>query len=88
MITREDAMKILLAALMQTPTEEKPAPEPKPITYPIMVGIPEAAARTGLSYNAIRKMCINNQIVHVRAGSRWLVNWEKLVEYLNGESHE
>ena len=87
-LTREEAMQILLTALMQQPqAEQKPEPVKPVQTYPIMIGIPEAAERTGLTYNAIRKMCINNQIVHVRAGKRWLVNWEKMVEYLNGDAN-
>ena len=28
-------------------------------------------------------MCLSNQIVHVKAGCKYLVNWGKLVGYLN-----
>ena len=48
-----------------------------------MVTLKEASSRTGLSYSCLRKMCINRQIVHIKAGSKFLLNWEKLVDYLN-----
>lgn len=42
----------------------------------------EAAKITGLSYDCIRKMCLADRIVYVKAGSKFLVNMEKLIEYL------
>ena len=48
-----------------------------------MVTLKEASSRTGISYDRLRKMCINRQIVHIRAGSKFLLNWERLGEYLN-----
>ena len=54
-----------------------------------MVTLREASSRTGISYDRLRKMCINGQIVHIKAGSKFLLNWEKLVDYLNtGEQEE
>lgn len=56
------------------------------MTIPTMLGIREAATRTGLSYDHIRKLCLQGKIVYVRAGNKYLVNLEKLVEFLqNGE---
>ena len=48
-----------------------------------MVSIKEASQRSGISYDSIRKMCINKQISYVRAGSKYLVNWRLFQEYLN-----
>ena len=48
-----------------------------------MVSIKEASQRSGISYDFIRKMCINKQISYVRAGSKCLVNWRLFQEYLN-----
>lgn len=48
-----------------------------------MVTLKEASSRTGISYDRLRKMCINRQIVHIRAGCKFLINWDRLVEYLN-----
>lgn len=53
------------------------------MTIPTMVTIKEAATRTGLSYEYIRQLIREKKIVHVMAGRKFLVNMEKLVEYLN-----
>ena len=59
------------------------------MTVPRMVGITEASKQTGLSYDFIRKLCLQDKIVYVRAGVKYLINWDKLVEYLNqGEQSE
>lgn len=50
---------------------------------PTMITIREAAGQTGLSYHYIRKLCLQGKIVYVKAGSKFLINMEKLVEYLN-----
>lgn len=55
------------------------------VKIPTMVGIKEASERTGLSYDFLRKLCLQGKIVHVRAGCRFLINLEKLVLFLNGE---
>ena len=46
-----------------------------------MVSIKEASQRSGISYDFIRKMCINKQISYVRAGSKYLVNWRLFQEF-------
>lgn len=48
-----------------------------------MVTLKEASSRTGISYDQLRKMCINRQIIHIKAGCKFLINWDKLVDYLN-----
>ncbi len=48
-----------------------------------MVTIKEASSRTGISYDKLRKMCINHQIVHIKTGCKFLINWDRLVAYLN-----
>jgi len=50
---------------------------------PTMLTIKEAAEKTGVSYDCIRKLCLQNKIVHIRAGVKYLINFEKFVEYLN-----
>jgi excisionase family DNA binding protein len=54
-------------------------------TVPTMLTLREAAKRTGLSYDFLRKLCLRGEIVHVRAGAKFLVNFEKLLDFLNGE---
>lgn len=58
--------------------------EPQAQNVVEMVSIKEASQRSGVSYDFIRKMCINNQIAHVKAGSKYLVNWKMFINYLNG----
>lgn len=51
---------------------------------PTMITIAQAAAETGLSYDHLRKLCLQGKIVHVRAGKKFLINKEKLIGFLNG----
>lgn len=53
------------------------------LKIPTMLTISEASEITKLSEYRIRQLCITNQIVHIRAGSKYLINLDKLVEYLN-----
>lgn len=53
------------------------------MTIPTMVGIREAADQTGLSYDFVRKLCLQKKIVYIRVGCKFLINLEKLVEFLN-----
>ena len=50
---------------------------------PEMISIRQAAARTGLSYDYIRKLCLQQKIVYVKAGTKYLVNFGKLIAFLN-----
>ena len=47
-----------------------------------MIGLREAAADTGLSYDCLRKLCLQRRIAHIRAGKKILVNADALVDYL------
>ena len=49
---------------------------------PRMGTLKEAEALAGIPYSAIRKMCITGKVVHVRVGTKYLVNLDKLAEYL------
>ena len=50
---------------------------------PEMVTLKEASNRTGVSYDWLRKLCLQGKIVHIRAGSKYLLNFGKLIDYLN-----
>ena len=50
---------------------------------PQMLTIRETSNQSGLSYDFIRKLCMQNKIVHVRAGSKYYINFDRFVEYLN-----
>lgn len=50
---------------------------------PTMLTIKETAQRTGMAEFFIRRLATSNQIVHVRCGKKYLINFEKFIEYLN-----
>lgn len=52
-------------------------------TMPRMRTLKEAANETGLSYHCIRQWCLENKIIYIRAGNKFLINLDRLVEYLN-----
>lgn len=57
-------------------------------TVPRMLTIQQAANETGISYGCIRRWCLENRIVFVRSGKKYLINMDRLGDYLNGESEE
>jgi len=58
----------------------------------IMLPLREAAGRSGMSYEWLRKQCIAGQLPHVRVGSgkckKYLVNYEALLKRLETEGTE
>lgn len=56
---------------------------------PRMVTIQTAANETGMTYYSIYRLCQQNKITFVKSGRKFLINFGKLVEYLNrGEGVE
>ena len=53
--------------------------------YPEMIPLKEASARTGISYDRLRKMCMNDEVAHFRTGRKWLINFGTLCAILNGD---
>lgn len=57
-----------------------------PITAPAaprMASIKDAAKLTGLAEYHVRQLCINGKISAVQTGRKWLVNVDRLIDYLN-----
>ena len=50
---------------------------------PLMLTIHEAAKTFNLSQNYVRSLCLQDKIVYVKAGKKFLINANKLIEYLN-----
>ena len=51
---------------------------------PEMIPIREVSARSGLSYDCLRKWCLQGKIIYVRIGNgKFLINWNRFVEFLN-----
>lgn len=65
--------------------ETDKVPVPVVDIIPEMLTLEQTSKRSGLSYDALRKMCLNNKIVYIRVGKKFLINWNRFVDYLNGE---
>ncbi len=50
---------------------------------PKMATITEAAELTGLAKHYIRQLCLQNKIKYLKAGKKFLINVDKLIEFLN-----
>lgn len=50
---------------------------------PTMLTIKELAELTGLSYNFIRLLCKQNKIIYIMTGKKYLINYERFIDYLN-----
>lgn len=48
----------------------------------------EALEGTGITRHFIRQLCLDNKICYIKAGSKYLINFDKLIDYLNGENTE
>lgn len=76
-----------LAELRQAVREEQvrtaAVPIKDPDAVPVMLTIDQAREKTGLSYDFLRKLCLQGKIVSIRAGSKYLINQDALITYLN-----
>ena len=53
---------------------------------PVMLPIKEVSARTGISYETIRYLCLTNQITFIRvgrSGGKYLINYKRFLEFLD-----
>ena len=50
---------------------------------PRMRTIHEVSEETGLSYNHVRTLCKNDKVVFIKAGNKFLINFDKFIDYLN-----
>lgn len=66
----------------QQDAKNEPAKAEDKIQTKSMLTIKEATEYSGLSYNAIRQMCLQNKITHIKVGNKYLINKEKFAEYL------
>lgn len=51
---------------------------------PVMKPLKEMVELTGFSYTHLRNLCLQNEIVHIRAGKKFLINYDRFCDYLNG----
>lgn len=53
----------------------------------VMLTIKEAAALVeGLTEYRVRQVCINDQVPHIMAGKKYLINKDLFLRYLRGET--
>ncbi|WP_313163997.1 helix-turn-helix domain-containing protein [Sedimentibacter sp.] len=57
--------------------------EKKSASVPTMCTIQEMMHKTGFSYRQLMRMCKENKIVHIRVGNKYLINYEKFIDYLS-----
>ncbi len=55
---------------------------------PRMATINEAAEITGLAKYFIRQLALTNKVKTIKAGKKYLINVDKLIEYLNAEQEQ
>ena len=58
------------------------------MTLPRMATLKQASDETGLSYHCLRQLCLENKVVSIRSGKKFLVNMTKLSNFLNGEKQD
>ena len=60
-----------------------PTGDSEPKELPKMKTINEMSQLTGLPYSLIRNLCIQNKIVHIRTGKKYLINYDRFIDFLN-----
>lgn len=53
------------------------------LKMPVMKTIKQIMEETGFSYRYLAQLCHHDKIVYVRTGKKFLINYEKFIEYLN-----
>lgn len=52
-------------------------------TMPRMIPITKAVTESGLSYKLLKTLCDGNKIPHIKSGNRILINYDRLIDFLN-----
>ena len=65
----------------ETASKEIPEKGFKPI--PRMMPITKAVTESGLSYKFLKSLCDAKQIPFFKSGNRILINYDRLIDYLN-----
>lgn len=47
-----------------------------------MMTLKQTSTETELSYYCLRNLCLNGEIAHIRSGNKFLINSDRLEEYL------
>lgn len=58
-------------------------------TIPVMMTIEKASAVTGITKYRLREMCKEKKIVCILCGNKYLINLDRLIDFLNrGEADD
>lgn len=76
--TAENNFKVIESKVVANYTDAK--------ALPTMKTIKEMVEITGLSYTFLRNLCMENKIIYIRTGKKYLINYDRFVDYLNGIS--
>lgn len=79
----EEIEKIVRELTQNNIEDEKIGTQPSEDNVPKMIPLKQASEQTGLSYYALRGLCLENKIIYVKSGSKYLVNFGSLVDFLN-----
>lgn len=71
---RTDAFEVMENKTVVTGTEKK---------LPVMKSIKDMVELTGLPYTFLRGLCIQNKIVYIKTGKKYLINYDRFIDYLN-----
>ena len=52
-------------------------------SLPRMKTIKEVSELTGLPYSLLRNLCIQKKITYFRTGKKYLINYDKFIDFLN-----
>lgn len=55
----------------------------EPKSLPHMKTIKEMIELTGLPYTFFRGLCVQNKIVYIKTGKKYLINYDRFIDYLN-----
>lgn len=59
------------------------------VFVPTMLTIKELSEKTKLSKYFVRRLVLENKVQYVKSGNKYLVNYEKFLNYLNtGKVHD
>lgn len=50
---------------------------------PRMLPIKKVMELTDLSYSCLRNLCLQDKIVYFKTGKKYLINYDRFVDYLN-----
>lgn len=67
-----------------SPKRKRAKKVPTDQNAPQMLTVKELSERTGVSEHIIRKLCKTGEIHYIKTGVKYLINYNRFLDYLNG----